>query len=351
MGDRWEFFLLARRVARHSDQEYSLQANFCVDKIHLGLISITGTTEGKRCTANLSRLSGVPSRSGKRARPSDTCLIQECIRINAHANGYGHPKCYARALGGCCDKITGEHNVSKGVLELINEGDGKVSRLVSVTGLAIQERDAIQELGVSRLKSKVLCDTHNNLLSPSDGAAKAMFVGMDSLNRATGDIASPERALPVDGDLLERWMLKALCGGLYSGTWLVGATETMKGVCPPLEWLQILFNGAQFPAGWVLYYMPAKADELITADLSVLRMEPLVSRGGQEVCAVHYWFFGFKFALLMGNLVQGVPTMFDNAMYRPAGLRAVGSSTRIRFDWSNGPLSRDIIVMRVPKQS
>ena len=185
--------------------------------------------------------------------------------MDAHTNGYGHPKCYARALGGCCNKITGEHSVSRGVLELIKEGDGEVSRSVSVTGLAFQERDAIQEIGVSRLESKVLCDTHNNLLSPADGAAKAMFLGMDGLNRAAGDIGSPERTVSVDGDLLELWMLKVMCGGLYSGAWLVGPAETMKGVCPPLEWLQILFNGSQFPVGWGMYYLPAKADELITA--------------------------------------------------------------------------------------
>ena len=33
--------------------------------------------------------------------------------------GLQHPACYARPLGGCCRKMTGEHYISESVLELV----------------------------------------------------------------------------------------------------------------------------------------------------------------------------------------------------------------------------------------
>jgi hypothetical protein len=35
-------------------------------------------------------------------------------------------------------------------------------------------------------------------------------------------------------------------------------------------------------------------------------------------------------------------------MYRPGGLRAIGSNTRIRFDWRAGPTSDEIVVLHNP---
>jgi hypothetical protein len=38
----------------------------------------------------------------------------------------------------------------------------------------------------------------------------------------------------------------------------------------------------------------------------------------------------------MANLMPGMPTVFDGALYRPAGLRIVKSSTSVRLDWVDG---------------
>ena len=46
--------------------------------------------------------------------------------------GYQNPKCYARALRGCGPKISGEHRVSRSVLELVEYGRGVPSKGVSV---------------------------------------------------------------------------------------------------------------------------------------------------------------------------------------------------------------------------
>jgi hypothetical protein len=170
-----------------------------------------------------------------------------------------------------------------------------------------------------------------------------MFSAMDGMNDGAVEPGLPARVLSVDGDGLERWVLKSFCGGLFSGAFRVSPTETMKSVRPPTEWLHILFAGADFPPGQGLYYMPKKTGETVTADQFVLRFEPIGSRDGEVIGGLRVWFLGFEFALLMGNIPPGVPTMFDGAMYRPAGLRAVESGTRVRLDWKRGSRSDEAV--------
>jgi hypothetical protein len=243
--------------------------------------------------------------------------------------------------------MSGEHYISKSVLELVYGRGGEVSKSVLVTGLAFQKPGAMHQIGVASLVGNILCETHNSLLNPFDDAGRAMFSAMDAMNDKAGNSAAPEKVFHVDGDALERWILKSFCGGLYSGAFRVSPTETMKGTCPPPEWLQILFNGAEFPDGQGLYYMPRKLGETVTADQYVLRFEPFGSRDTAEIGGLRVWFLGFEFALLMGRLMPGVPTLFDGALYRPAGLRAVGSGTGIRLDWKGGSRSEESVFMLV----
>jgi len=265
------------------------------------------------------------------------------VPMETKPEGLQHPDCYARALGGCSREMSGEHYVSKSILELIENRAGQKSRSVRVTGLSFQKQGVLQQFGISNLVGNILCKMHNSLLSPLDEAGKAMFLVMDGMNDGAADQSLAERVLRVDGDGLERWVLKTMCGALYSGAFKVSPTETMKGVCPPQEWLDILFNGAELPPGQGVYYMPRKPGETVTADEYVLRCEPIRSRDSNQVGAFRVWLFGFEFVLLMANLMPGVPTMFDGAIYRPAGLRAVGSGTSVRLDWKSRTRSEEIV--------
>jgi hypothetical protein len=242
--------------------------------------------------------------------------------------------------------MSGEHYISESILELVENRAGQKSMSVRVTGLSFQQPGVLQPFGISSLVGNILCKTHNSMLSPLDRAGMAMFAAMDSMNDGVADPRLPEQVLRVDGDGLERWILKSMCGGLYSGAFKVSPTATMKGVCPPSEWLDILFRGAELPPGQGIYYMPTKPGETVTADQHVLRFEPIGSRDAGVIVGLRVWFLGFEFALLMANLMPGMPTMFDNALCRPAGLRAVGSRTSVRLDWKGGAMN-DAIVFRL----
>jgi hypothetical protein len=167
--------------------------------------------------------------------------------------------------------MSGEHYVSRSILELIENRFGKKSKSVRVTGLSFQQPGVLQMFGIPSLVGNILCQTHNSLLSPLDDAGKAMFLAMDGMHYAAADPGLSAQVLRVDGDGLERWVLKSMCGGLYSGAFKASPTGTMKEVCPPREWLDMLFHGAAFPPGQGLYYMPRE----VTADQYVLQFEPI----------------------------------------------------------------------------
>ena len=56
-------------------------------------------------------------------------------------------------------------------------------------------------------------------------------LAVQALHAVAGDPGAPRQTLRVDGDGLERWMLKALIGGLYSGK-----TQALKETTATFEY-------------------------------------------------------------------------------------------------------------------
>jgi hypothetical protein len=173
-----------------------------------------------------------------------------------------------------------------------------------------------------------------------------MFDAMEAVHYGCRTPGAPTQILRVDGDLFERFLLKVMCGGLFGGN-LKHTAVTMKGQYPPTEWLKILFEGASFPTRHGLYYVPAAPDRIIVADRDILHFSPFFTEDLKTVCGIRSWFFGIEFDLLVANLQPGVRTFFDDALYRSAGLRVVGSNARIEFSWKEGPGSREIVLGRI----
>ena len=191
--------------------------------------------------------------------------------MTAQANRiFGHPQCYAWELGDCSTGISKEHYVSAVVLRGVSLGKptvmgigrllhGNQQRALRLGGRVAwrlpwrADRPRPEPLlptawyvgreGDRSLVAKVLCEKHNAALSIFDGAGSTLFSGMDRIDSAAGRAGEQPETFVVNGDHLERWMLKMLCGGLYSGTMQVRG-GSMKDVCPPGEWLNVLFRGA-----------------------------------------------------------------------------------------------------------
>ncbi len=258
--------------------------------------------------------------------------------------GFANSSCYARALKGCSTQMSGEHPVSKAILKRITR-EFTESPGVDIKNMAFQPKDTTQSFGVSSLESRILCAHHNSGLSHLDGEALAAFNAFEKMHYAAAGIArAPERVYNVDGDRFERWMLKAVCGGLYGGTMRAGDRFELKGVEPPLVWLETLYRGKAFPKGFGLYSQSPQGDEAFTVDRSVVKLMPLVldTEEQTDVHGLRLWLFGFRFTLLAtGGQPRAVEAMAGQS-YRPNGFTIDESGTRVNFAWNGGPGSGEV---------
>ena len=259
-------------------------------------------------------------------------------------SGYQNPNCYACSLGGCCAEMSGEHPFPKAILKLVPEKLGVERAAVQVRNMAFQPRDTVQILGVAGLQSKVLCTHHNNLLSPFDTEGTEAFKAFERMHYAAIGEFTPEPVYTVDGDLFERCMLKMVCGGLYGGhTRTDGGTE-LKGVEPPLEWLQILYDDRPFPVGYGLYCREPRGQEVFTVDHSIVKWSTMILQNEVQkvVHGLVLHLFGFRFSLLAtGPQPRAVEAMAGQS-YRPNSFIIDGSGTRVNFAWATGPGSGEV---------
>ena len=84
---------------------------------------------------------------------------------------FANPKCYTRALKGCCAQMSGEHPLSRAILERIDQELGVKSSAVDVRNMAFQSRNTVKTFGIGSLESRILCTHHNISLSPYDSEA------------------------------------------------------------------------------------------------------------------------------------------------------------------------------------
>lgn len=114
-------------------------------------------------------------------------------------------KCWARSLDGCAGKLSREHLLSGGLFD---------QSQVVVSGYPWCKGET-RVVGAAALTRKILCEFHNNALSPVDQAASTFFRQLS----AAAELHLERRAQRepgqweiyqsmVDGTLLERWFLK-----------------------------------------------------------------------------------------------------------------------------------------------
>ena len=126
--------------------------------------------------------------------------------------GYAHPKCYISFTRDCCGSISGEHYVSRSVLDAMGKD-------IIVSGMPWQRDGESATYGKGSMTANVLCRKHNSVLSPIDIAAERFFSSMNffaaQLNKKTWSKRISIRV--IRGELLELWALKTLLGIFHAG--------------------------------------------------------------------------------------------------------------------------------------
>src|SRR5689334_628280 len=79
---------------------------------------------------------------------------------------FAHPKCFARPTKNCSTALSKEHVISHGILRALTSSKG-----VQIFGTAFNRHDGGLWVSARNLASHILCERHNNALSPLDGVA------------------------------------------------------------------------------------------------------------------------------------------------------------------------------------
>ena len=205
-------------------------------------------------------------------------------------------ECFLHGFGRCRGKITGEHYISKAVLEALGN-DG----CVEIGGLPWLPRQTMKKIGIGRLVSNMLCEEHNSGLSCLDSEAGKLFRALDAADKQPA-ILPP--VTDVTGKLIERWFIKVLCG-------LVVAAGFNNGTIPA-EWKRLLVGGS-WPAKWGLYIPYPPGVSVLAREFY---LETLVNLGTKEVKAAKFRVAGVHLTVVLGQ--PDDPLAWGK--YRPRGL-------------------------------
>jgi len=236
--------------------------------------------------------------------------------------------CYAMALGDCDGKLSLEHFISRNLLQEIGNPGLKI-------GGISWHRVGPTELAPSNLQARILCQKHNENLSILDIEVGRFFKALrDFYKKETKGVNS------FNGEIVERWMIKVLCGLLASGN--ISRTDGLPSSQNlPLWLLEILFGHKTMPANWGLRFFDVTEPQMSELEVT------LNSHRDGRIWGIRIGFVGFNFqvALMRVNYTgSGIN------VYRPRAL-VLEDEGRIQFDWSDSTLKQEVNISRTPKDS
>ena len=200
--------------------------------------------------------------------------------------------CWARALGGCSDKLSREHIVSASLWD----GD-----TITVKGFPWC-RSAPQRVGANALTSKILCKSHNSDLSPLDEEAGRAFKVLQRATQLANQRATsrPRRKdvvrLEVERPwLLERWFLKTAINvvAVHPGAVRWRSTGAPANE-PPEQLVRIAYGLEPFRAPMGLYNLASPGELIPFSD--IFHLAPLLY-GADEMIGFLAVFRGLRFIL------------------------------------------------------
>ena len=252
------------------------------------------------------------------------CCLRSCGNLtpSTTASSISNDRCYANSLDNCTREISGEHWISANLLRIINPTGN-----VTVGGAPWQKEGETKSISIRSLQSKVLCTQHNAALSPLD-AIGGRFFGAFPSSKQSKPVSSVNLYCGID---FERWMLKVLCGGVFSGV-LQPAGGPLKNWRPPRTWLEYVFGETPFSPPLGLYFCQKPGDRVAGANSVSIALMAADSEPYGLSLHVH----GLLFVLTTIPLNLNSGKMLEwGAIYRPSTLSISGSDCSIVliFDW------------------
>jgi hypothetical protein len=211
-------------------------------------------------------------------------------------------RCWAHALGGCSEKISREHLISAAIFPDTD--------FVDVSGFPWCQ-GKIKTVGLASVTSKILCSTHNSLLSPVDSAAGVASKAFNDCAILTNKRLSENsskvkvRHFRINGILLERWLLKTLINLCSQSGLLIGSKAEKKNI-PDESLVRVCFGLERF-AGKSGLYLAARVGANVASGPAI-GFAPLIFDGTH----VAGGFFNFRgFFLFISLFEELLPTDFN----------------------------------------
>lgn len=248
-------------------------------------------------------------------------------------NDFSNPKCYANKLGNCSNKISREHYISNNLLEKFEH-----NKTVKLSGLKWIREETFNLMSRNALASNILCTKHNAELSPLHSEVGKLFQYLlDYDNDFNSQRPANDRRI-IQGDLIEKWMLKTVVGLIASKQ--IVDKSTNQSVKLKDMYVNILFNDLKFPQSWGMYFKVPDSNTIYKFDfLSVL---PLI--GNSEIKLTEFLINNFKFNLVLGN--PDDPTFWG--FYRINEIIFSQNTIQkvIEFLWNEGNQGKSINLIR-----
>lgn len=247
------------------------------------------------------------------------------------ATGHANTKCYASGDRNCSLKISKEHFISETLLRQIHPDN-----TAKVAGLKWQQKETFDVVPISGLASSILCERHNNALSPLDasmGLFAKVIEDFDVALRSTISADASEQRL-FSGDDIERWMVKCLLG--------LTVSKNISSTIQVPECVNLLFANMEWPEGWGMYFS-ASPGKLIHHSAS-FAIETRVDPSRNLILAADFVIRGIPFVLCLGkpDNPSGVGLLRPEAIV----LRHGQCEKVLVLSWLGGPRNPAVLLER-----
>lgn len=204
--------------------------------------------------------------------------------------------CWANIIGGCSNKISGEHIISDSVLEDI----------VNVSGFDWCKEP--KPIGSKKFTSNILCTNHNSALSDSDSEIQKLKEYNSTFNKHAAIFRKhgySKKKMPLiyklNGTLLEQWFCKTLINIVVSNKTEI---DNIEQIVP------FVYGIKEFSEPYGLHYALTVGQELfLYTDGTNIGCEPIFhtnSDGKTELGAGLFTFQGLYFVVILPSTKEPI---------------------------------------------
>jgi hypothetical protein len=198
--------------------------------------------------------------------------------------------CYLNSDQNCSPGLTGEHYVSRAVLQGIGEQ-------IEIRGMPWLLAGSTRRVGVNNLTANVLCARHNSALSPLDEEAAHFADCLQETHKAlsTRSLSRRTTVHMFSGEAIELWCLKVTCGICTSFATRNGVKVKTDHTLDLTKASHAFFK-RQWDKGAGLYLRAALGTSVVGRPQ--VSMTPLFSDQEKRIVGARIWLFGLEFDLL-----------------------------------------------------